>query len=780
MGFFSRKTRVYVSSTAYQLGETDPDAVATNTLLAIYSQTPISAVLKNMVLSGMSNKVKLARKYAKETYTLGLPSGNFKAAVEVADSTMATVIATDIGYPLGVVVDHTTVEPLIPYHLVRDYLYNTRGWDEVKNTISVLPPATLPTGPAPDKPTSYTCVLTDFVPNAAGTVATITYTVTCWQDSFTNNYIGSFPTGRGDILTAQYRWGWSPGIFATLEVTESFTLPIGYIIGKEHYIVRYKKITTDGFDPTMRTWYYAVGNKTYPVLDNAIDVPDAFSGLPVIPIRYDNVDLCSVAKQDTDLYKTSKVLLDKLGINILDIADAINTNESSPDIDHAYVMFGIDMQTVEQSSITYLVHFFDKLADKAIQSGIVDRSQIATAKAVLQKKIIYHKDSYTIINQHVVDTESVSLVEHGLDIRVSYNWIISELRVGNIGTVEKPAKEGFATKDYVRQGLSNDYVRTNMFAFNRSKWDKSRLILKLQITDNIYQYVEVEGLQQSNLIYQNKSVYTTLTNVIDDPDEHNLIIPVDYNIAMNLGILKRNALYEESLQLVMNSVKFVKEKWYQTGWFRVVSFIVMAIIIYLSWGTLSPAIAGAFASLQAFVQFVVMSIILGAAMKAGFSWLASQIGAEWMAIIGVAVAAISIYMGQAHPMAHSVGTAQMCLKMSISLIEAGTIELQNEIEDIGQEYDQFLLTSSEQVEKLQAAQELLIVDPLGGDLLYAQTNRFNPHPLSGSPEMFYALTIHTGNIGTVVLDIIPQYHTIALTLPTVEESTGLQNYGMTV
>jgi len=774
MGIFSRKTNIYVSSMTYQLGETDPDALATNTFLAIYTQTPLSAMLKNMALNGMANKVRQVREYAKEEYTLGLPSGSFKTLIQASDSELSTIIAANIGYSPGVVIEHSSVEPLIPFHFVREYLLINRDWDLIENRMGIFPPATLPSGPASaSRPTTHTCELTDIEPTSDGTEVTIIYTIKSYQTVYSLRCIHFGPGG--------YIWDWYPTLFNTQEVTEVLPIPTGYTLSAEYYIVVYKKVTVDGFDPIGYTWYYHIGDNIYPALEKEQDTVDTYSGLPVVPLRYNNVDMTSVAKQDTDLYITSAKLIGKLGLNINDISEKINESPDVAEIDHAYIMFGIDMQTVAQNSIAYLVYFFDKLADEARTSRI-DR-----AHAYLTSGLTVVSGSYGSVNINDPSaTSTFSLTEHGLDIQVSYNWVTSELREGRIGN------KGFATKEYIRQDPGEAYttysyigtdIRTGLEKTYTGKsyytWEKSRLILKLQITDNIYQYVEVEGLRQDNRVYTGMDISTTLTNVIDDPDEHNLIVPIDYNIAMQLGILDRNALYEESLQLVMNSVKFVKEKWYQTGWFKMVSFIVMAVLIYLSKGTLGPYLMGIFKSLEAFVTFVLISVIGGYVMKRAFSWLASQIGAEWMAVIGVVIAAVSIYLGYAHPMIHSMTTSQMCLKMSISMVEAGTEELTSQIENIGQEYEQFLLTSSEQMEKLEAAQELLQVDPLGADLLYAQTQQFDVHPLSNDPAMFFALTIHTGNIGTIVLDIIPQWHTVQTTLPTTRTTLGMGSYSPT-
>ncbi len=107
--------------------------------------------------------------------------------------------------------------------------------------------------------------------------------------------------------------------------------------------------------------YYTLG---LPQGNSGIEHGDVF--LPVIPLRYDNRDLTDDAHKSTPLYITSKKLLKKVNINIDQMAENIKLNPGIADIDNAYIMFGVELQTKNNESIRYLAEYFHHIAKDSL------------------------------------------------------------------------------------------------------------------------------------------------------------------------------------------------------------------------------------------------------------------------------------------------------------------------------------------------------------------------------------------------------------------------------
>ena len=73
--------------------------------------------------------------------------------------------------------------------------------------------------------------------------------------------------------------------------------------------------------------------------------------------------------------------------------------------------------------------------------------------------------------------------------------------------------------------------------------------------------------------------------------------------------------------------------------------------------------------------------------------------------------------------------------------------------------------------ELETAQELLETTDLLDPLLF--TDHLQPMTLLGeAPSTFYERTIHTGNIGTIGVEYVESYVSIALTLPDLHQTVG--------
>ena len=114
---------------------------------------------------------------------------------------------------------------------------------------------------------------------------------------------------------------------------------------------------------TFNKYYlYQFGTNTQPTLESLFSVEDLSSPYyPAVPMRVDGADMADSAHQSTELYKTSKKLLNKMGIKMNKIADTINDNESVGDIDYAFIVFSVNLNTTLRANQQYIYYFIKYL-----------------------------------------------------------------------------------------------------------------------------------------------------------------------------------------------------------------------------------------------------------------------------------------------------------------------------------------------------------------------------------------------------------------------------------
>ena len=276
-----------------------------------------------------------------------------------------------------------------------------------------------------------------------------------------------------------------------------------------------------------------------------------------------------------------------------------------------------------------------------------------------------------------------------------------------------------------------------------------------------------------NIIYDGKTVATRLTDVINSEDEHNFIIPLHYNLSKKLDSMLRSQLYQDSLVLILNSVVKTSVSWYETGFFKMITMAATMVISAVTaqyWIlSLNTAIAlGTAAVLTYLMQSVFFSIAIQLALNVVADW----VGPGVMAMITAAVIALSVYakfvkMPTIAFLPSTAPAATQLLQLSISVLSSVGSAYQNLIGDLASDalaFEEYKETKYEELEYYTDLLGEIGVDSI--NLLNAQAYSTTlRQPATQTPEEFYNLTIHTGNIGTLALSAPMTFCDIALTLP---------------
>ena len=110
-------------------------------------------------------------------------------------------------------------------------------------------------------------------------------------------------------------------------------------------------------------------------------------------------------------------------------------------------------------------------------------------------------------------------------------------------------------------------------------------------------------------------------------------------------------------------------------------------------------------------------------------------------------------------------TSQLLLRAASVILKVVDMSIGQVIKDIMAEYEAFQIVKEQDQKRLDDAKELLKSTVLLDINLLDTPRSQYINTVSETPTAFYDRTIHIGNIGTLVLNIIPDYHNILLTLP---------------
>jgi hypothetical protein len=350
-----------------------------------------------------------------------------------------------------------------------------------------------------------------------------------------------------------------------------------------------------------------------------------------------------------------------------------------------------------------------------------------------------------------MERNSIVIQDSRFKLSLSFRRITKSKVSGHIGPIGTYASNFGANVESVR-GL--DIAGLDIVFNSPVKFHHYRK----QITEDVYEEIQIEGLTLKYHIFD--GYYETA-----DEDEDILLIPVDTDIANTYPISVREVLYTRSLHYVFNSRVVQKIKWYQRGAFKILMMIVSIIITIYTAGAGSGLVGlaanmGANAGINALVVQILIQIAIQIAISYAVKLFVKLVGVK----VAFIVALVALFVG-GYQMITSGGTlpiAQDLVSLSTNLASAASAQLQKDFNALNAEYEQFADYVKSEQEKLEEARNKLDYN-----------NYLEPMIIFGeTPSEFYDRTVHSGNIGIISLDAIPNYVDIALQLPKFNEPIG--------
>lgn len=691
MGFFSSKKKVYVSSVVYNLlGDQQPTQYLPTVVFGgVLKQTDsLGITIKDGLLNGPGMRLRNFFKWVRSSgYAdeVGLATSTFYPDVPINKENLANIIKQRNPDYISVEVISASINYYDYTYIADQYVYNNR----------------------PDK------LNDDYTVEEFAVLIGYHYVRVREKDDE-----GNWVTRRKRVDDYRYdiRITFTDGTKVEIN-SSSYNKDGQYLYAT--YIYTYEEKNWLGRPEIKQKMQYIVyckntGNAQYDAFFKEV-VPLQRTYAPYIPLRTWNTFLGEGYMPST--YEFAKKAFKRaVGSNNYDsLISDLKKNKSIGDIDFAYIVFGVALNTPYKEGKQYIfTYLYNLWLNKQISDSISGKPEDAYGSSFFNR----------VNNPRQVNIKS----NYG---SINYNiWFEWGTMTHYYGTGQ--AKAGLEEGDYHFYAENKKY-KTKDEDGEETTYTVEHSYFCHQITPVRYEVIEVTNFTYANLIYKGKSVvYSGLDalNGSDGPNETGFIIPLQEQSFKESGLVYTSQLAQSTYYCVFNCYVVKKVRWYQSGIFGFVLAIVIAVVItVVTWnpaagGAAAGAAAGTGAAAGAAVG-AASSTLAGAIMGAVANAIAGMIvlnivtevakglfGDKIGSIVG-AVASI-VVMNVANGLMNGISVSEALTKLSSAsqmlklanavvsgitdAINADTQEIYNKSQTMLQEYEQ----RSEEISKLQA------------------------------------------------------------------------------
>lgn len=691
MGFFSSKKKVYVSSVVYNLlGDQQPTQYLPTVVFGgVLKQTDsLGLTIKDGLLNGPGMRLRKFFKWVRNSgYAdeVGLATSTFYPDVPINKEDLANIIKQQNPDYISVEVTSASINYYDYTYIADQYVYNNRS-DKLND---------------------------DYIVEEFAVLIGYHYVTVREKDDE-----GHWTTKRKRINDYRYdiRITFTDGTKAEIN-SSSYNKDGQYLYAV--YICTYEDEDWLGRPEIKQRTQYIVyckstGNAQYDAFFKEV-VPLQKTYAPYIPLRTWNTFL-GEGYMSTTYEFAKKAFKRAVGSNNYDsLISDLKKNKSIGDIDFAYVVFGVALNTPYKEGKQYIfTYLYNLWLNKRISDAISGKPEDAYGSSFFRR----------VNNPRQVNIKS----NYGsINYNIWFEWGTMTHYYGT-GQARAGLEEGdyyFYAKNKLHEQKDED-GETTTYSVEHSYFCH-------QITPVRYEVIEVTNFTYANLIYKGKSVvYSGLDalNGSDGPNETGFIIPLQEQSFKESGLVYTSQLAQSTYYCVFNCYVVKKVRWYQSGIFGFVIAIVIAVVVtVVTWnpaagGAAAGAAAGTGAAAGAAVG-AASSTLAGAIMGAVANAIAGMIvlnivtevakglfGDKIGSIVGAvaSIVVMNVANGLMNGMSVSealtqLSSAPQMLKLANAVvsgitdaINADTQEIYNKSQTMLQEYEQ----RSEEISKLQA------------------------------------------------------------------------------
>lgn len=560
-------------------------------------------------------------------------------------------------------------------------------------------------------------------------------------------------------------------------ITYTFT-PANFDPNGEYFYIRYqeRRLSDDAWQKTL-LWIYKKGDGITDLDELVLEADTSDEFVAFIPLRVENQFISN--SHFPTVYSQAKKAYRKLcpGEKIDDLIAKIGENESLGDIDHAYLIPGVALNVASTEGKQYIFEFFQMMTELSIDSVVRLNAYMAAQAAWLADYEDWKASRLTWADEHpgeprppppvrpaiLQPTTSIGIGGGGdVKLNMIIKWLAAE-KITGTGLGKAGAQVGELWWGPVTYLTSEPIFLENGAALIETDEDPDPIIqLFWQKTPDYWESYKIYGLWHYNKIYKDKAVEIHAGEALEDVDESGFIIPLHYNTLKAMSLIDSTQLVMSSKYLVFNCYKIVKQKWYQTGIFKIFVFVAIIVVAVLT-GGIGAGAAGIFGSAAgvgaAFGLTGVIGIIVGAIVNAVAAMIVAHIlgkvsvaifGEKWGSIIGAVVSFVAITVGSGLLNGQSMSSIWSSLGSAVNLINLTNAlgsgisgYVQGAVKDLQGQMDEFNKNADAKMAEIRS----LYAKNIGYD-----TATFNPLGLTGtfsgdfgeSPTQFLDRTLMTG------------------------------------
>lgn len=550
-----------------------------------------------------------------------------------------------------------------------------------------------------------------------------------------------------------------------------YTLAEIFHLGSQEVFI-YQKGSGDGLYDDLFTNAVS-GGKYFPFVPIKTDLR------PGTKARQVFIDKNDIGSSSLDgLYDMNKKMIRKLTGKMSSydqIIDSLKDGGDTDKINYAYVIYGATLNTPENAALRYIFHFFKEISRHSPTLGS-EYSDYQTEWNVAHQSRLNWQAWYDaqgdadspwfgepepgILAYPTPPTLSISLRSNealNLNYTVSWNGVST---VNGIGQAQAGMKMGEVR--YKTGGVNRDEIIIDVGKppTNVANTSGQSITYYFQKTVDTWESITIYGLSSFNLIHRGKGISISGHDAIEDSDETGLIIPINEAIFKTMGLVQSTQFATACTYLMINYYSDTKQKWYQTGWFKIVlSITVIVVSAFTAGAGAGPAtgIGGAIVSaagmtgvaaaiVAAVTNAVAAMIISRIVTSVAVKLLGDKIGIIVGAIVSmVTMKAINSYAnGQPINLLDSFN-ADSLLKLASTitqdlgkLFQEGILDIQKKMMEAQEEFDK----KSEELNQLFATE---FGDRGRIDVLKFLDAQDRTGMIAESPESFIARTLMTGS-----------------------------------
>ena len=361
------------------------------------------------------------------------------------------------------------------------------------------------------------------------------------------------------------------------------------------HVIAYYTLTLPGSVRERRVFIYEIGsgNAGLDALQESVrNIPEIF---PVIPLRLDNKPI-SHPDHANDFPACKKAYKRAMGSKIEDILASIEENESIGDIDHAFLIHGVELNTVEPIGRRYIFGFLKRLVQDQKTSptdlsnwllsmlgytSAVDAFAAWEAAQEDPEDPLFETPPPTIpLREDLQLTRFEVRTTSALPYEAHIGWVTIDEDVFS-GLGKPDAAEGDVWFDVMSDldipGVPFQVVEPDGTVASGTL---TRFRAFSQEAPGTYRRLTVYGMYHENFVYGGKSVYITSTEALEGPDETGFILPLHFPSLLEMSLIDSTQLALSNKLVVFNCYKVVKQRWYQRGIFRFLFAILISVVFF--------------------------------------------------------------------------------------------------------------------------------------------------------------------------------------------------------